>query len=101
MKTSRVILGLIYTVNIIIDGEGEDTELPVIKVKAEQERIFPSRQDKALQEGFVISGRFRIRENLIKDNLKYVEYKNKKYKVYNYYDDNESHYSIIEIGEMI
>jgi hypothetical protein len=73
------------------------------KVKAEQEQIYQRRLDQATLEGLVITARFRIRSELIKGDLKYVSWKDpqKKYKVNSVNHYNESHFTVIEIGELI
>lgn len=54
-----------------------------------------------MQEGNVITTRFRIRSNLIKSDLKYIFYNGNKYKTLSVNDEIENHFIIIETGELI
>lgn len=101
MKSTRVAIALFYNELVEFEpGVWEDTLIEK-KVKAEEEQVYQRRMDMAFAEGFVITARFKIRSNLFQGDLKYVEWKNKKYKVNTVDVDPEAHYTIIEIGQLI
>lgn len=101
MKSTRCSIVLGYDERVEIEPGVWENNLVEKKIKAEQEQIYQRRLDLALQEGNVITARFRIRSNLIKSDLKYVAWQGNQYKVNNIYDDVDRHYTIIEIGQMI
>lgn len=101
MKSTRKIITLAYEIRDEVSQGVWETNLLEKKVKATQERIFPTRLDSAKLEGFVISARFKIRSELVKGNLKYVAFDDRKYKVNNCYDDNITHFTVIELGELV
>jgi hypothetical protein len=101
MKTSRLSIILGYDERVETEPGVFDTQITEKKVKAEQEAIFQSRRDDALNEGNVITARFRIRSNLIKNTLRYVIWNGKKYKLRSAVDDVTSHFTVIELGELL
>jgi hypothetical protein len=101
MNSTRISLILGYSEKVETElGVWED-RLNEIKVKSEQERIYQRRLDRAMQEGFVLTARFRIRRNFTKIDLKYAVWNGRKYKINRADDSMESHYTIIELGELI
>lgn len=101
MKSTRSAITLGYEVRNEVELGTFEPVLTEKKVKAEQEQIFQRRLDLAMQEGFVITARFRVRSNLIKGELKYVFWKGKKYKVNSMNEDSESHFTLIELGQLM
>ena len=101
MKSTRTALTLGYTKREEVEkGVFENVE-KTFKVRAEQEKIFQSRKDKAKAESLVITARFVIRQNLAIDTLKYVEWKADKYKVSSVTPNVDNHFTVIELGELI
>lgn len=70
-------------------------------VRAQQERVYQRRQDAAMLEGFVITARFTVRSENITGALKYVTWQGNKYKVNGVTPSITSHFSVIELGEMV
>jgi hypothetical protein len=101
MRSTRTAITLGYETRVEVERGVFETQVTEKKVKAEQERIFQRRLDQAMLEGIVITARFRIRAHLVDSNLKYTVWQGNKYKVNSIYDDNESHFSVIELGELI
>lgn len=101
MRSTRVAITLFYNEPIEVEPGVWQDVLTSKKVKAEEEQIYQRRKDVAFAEGFVITARFRIRSNLFKGDLKYVEWQNKKYKVNTVFEELETHYTIIEIGQLV
>lgn len=101
MKVARTAITLIFDNREEVKTGVWENKLTEKTVKAEQEQIFQRRLDKAMQEGFVINARFRVRSNVVADNLKYVFWKRKKYKVNRVNKDVTNHFAIIELGELI
>lgn len=101
MMSTRTTITLGYTKREEVErGVWEDARRQNT-VKAEEQQIFQSRKDRASLEGKVITARFEIRSHHIQGALNYVEWKNAKYKVNGIYPNNERHFTIIEIGELV
>lgn len=101
MKSSRTAITLAYDERFEVESGVWENRLVQKKVRAEQEPIYQRRLDNAMQEGIVITARFSVRSNLVHSALKYVNWEGKNYKVNMVNEDNESHYAIIELGELI
>lgn len=100
MKSSRTAIILCYNERVEVEKGVFENQIFEKKVKAEKEKIFQRRLDKALADGQVITARFIIRSNLITDNLDYVIYQGKSYKVTVGSESESSHYTVIELGEL-
>ena len=97
----KVSLILAYTTPIeVAKGVWED-ELKEKKVRADQVKVYQSRQDQAKLNGLAINGRFEIRDSFASQKLDYVRYKGNKYKVYSSIADPDMRKIIIELGEML
>lgn len=101
MKSTRASLILGYDERQEVENGVFENKITEKKVKAEQERIYQSRQDQAMQEGNIITARFRIRSNLIQPKIKYAIFKGNKYKIRSIDENIEAHYGIIELGQLI
>lgn len=100
MKSSRVAIILCYNERVETEKGVWESQMVEKKVKAEKEKIFQRRLDKAMADGQVLTARFSIRSNYVTDNLDYVKYKGKGYKVNVGTDSDDGHYTIIELGEL-
>lgn len=100
MKSSRVSIILCYDKRTEVEKGVFEKQVVEKKVKAEKEKIYQRRLDKALADGQVLTARFRIRSNYVTDSLDYVKYKGKEYKVNVGIESDEGHYTIIELGEL-
>ena len=100
MKSTRTSLKVYYTKRVEVEPGVTEYELTEKVVKAERERIFQSRQDTALADEMPINARLRVRGE-IDSNINYAILDKKKYKVRSVNEDLTSHYTIIELGELI
>ena len=101
MKSSRTSLIIAYNDRIEIEPGVWENELVEKKIKAEQETIYQARRDRLFLDKQLVTARFRVRSNLIKRELDYAIYKSKKFKVHSVNEETDSHFSIIELGEML
>ncbi|MBL1223731.1 phage head completion protein [Enterococcus sp. BWR-S5] len=102
MRLSRTAITISYTSREEVEaGVWENIESQKT-IKAEQEQIYQRRIDQAQAEGLALTARFRIRSSFSSGiEIKYVEWKGARYKVSSVVNNIESHYMIIEIGEML
>ncbi|HEM3182542.1 phage head closure protein [Streptococcus suis] len=100
MKSSRVALILCYDERVEVEKGVWEKQTIEKKVKAEKEKIYQRRLDKAMADGQVITARFLVRSNYVADNLDYVKYQGKDYKVNVGTESDDSHYTVIELGEL-
>lgn len=100
MRSSRVAIVLHYDQRVEMEAGVWETQTKSKTVKAEQERIYQRRLDRALADGQVLTARFRVRSNYVTDQLDYVTYQGRTYKVSLALPDVDSHYTIIELGEL-
>ena len=101
MKSSRTSLIIAYNDRIEIEPGVWENELVEKKIKAEQETIYQARRDRLFLDKQLVTARFRVRSNLIKRELDYAIYKGSKFKVHSVNEETDSHFSIIELGEML
>jgi hypothetical protein len=101
MKSGREAITIAYNEREEVEPGVWENKLTTMKVRAQSERVFQSRRDRALADGLVITARFRIRENLSGKTLDYVGWRERKYKVSSMSVDTIEHYTIIEIGELV
>ena len=69
MKSSRVSIILCYDKRTEVEKGVFEKQVVEKKVKAEKEKIYQRRLDKALADGQVLTARFRIRSNYVTDSL--------------------------------
>lgn len=100
MKSSRVALILCYDERVEVEKGVWEKQTIEKKVKAEREKIYQRRLDKAMADGQVITARFLVRSNYVTDNLDYVKYQGKDYKVNVGTESDDGHYTVIELGEL-
>lgn len=100
MKSSRVAIILCYNKRVEVEKGVFENQIVKKKVKAEQEKIYQRRLDKALADGQVLTARLIVRANYVTDNLDYVKYKGKDYKVNVGTESDEGHFTVIELGEL-
>ena len=100
MKSSRVAIILCYNERVEVEKGVFENQIVEKKVKAEKEKIYQRRLDKALADGQVLTARFIIRSNYVTDKLDYVIYKGKAYKVNVGTESDEGHFTVIELGEL-
>ena len=101
MRSTRTAICLGYVERVEVEAGVFEDEVNEVKVKAEQQQVYQRRLDMAFVEGFKITARFIIRNNLITDGLKYVKWKGNKYKVNQIIENVENHLTTIEIGELL
>lgn len=101
MKSSRTSLIIAYNDRIEIEPGVWENELVEKKIKAEQETIYQARRDRLFLDKQLVTARFRVRSNLIKRELDYAIFKGDKFKVHSVNEETDSHFSIIELGEML
>lgn len=100
MKSSRVAIILCYDERIQIEKGVWEKQTIEKKVKAEKEKIYQRRLDKAMADGQVLTARFSVRSNYVRDTLDYVKYNGKEYKVNIGTESDDGHYTVIELGEL-
>ena len=101
MKSSRTSLVITYNARVEIEPGVWENELVEKKVRAEQETIYQSRRDRLFLDKQLVTARFRVRSNLITQQLDYATYKGYRYKIHSVNEETDSHFSIIELGEML
>ncbi|HFU4203819.1 TPA: phage head-tail adapter protein [Streptococcus suis] len=101
MKSTRTSIMIAYVKRIEVEKGVFENELTERTVKAEQERIYQRRKDQARAEGRVLSARFKVRSNVVADELEYVTWKGNRYKVNSVEELIDSHYVAIELGELM
>lgn len=102
MRSSRTAITISYTTREEVEiGVWENVETKRT-IKAEQEQLYQRRIDQAQAEGLTLTARFKIRSSFSSGiEIKYVEWKGARYKVSSVVNNIDSHYMIIEIGEML
>ncbi len=102
MRSSRTAITISYTTREEVEaGVWENVESEKT-IKAEQEQLYQRRIDQAQAEGLALTARFKIRSNLASGiEIKYVRWKGDRYKVSSVVNNIESHYMVVEIGEML
>ncbi|HGA1205594.1 TPA: phage head-tail adapter protein [Streptococcus suis] len=100
MKSSRVALVLCYNERVEVEKGVWENKIVEKKVKAEQERIFQRRLDKAMTDGQVLTARFQVRSSYVTDALDYVIFKGRSYKVNVGTESPDSHFTVLELGEL-
>jgi hypothetical protein len=100
MKSSREVITLAYNEREEVQSGVWENHLTMRTVRAQSERVYQSRRDRAMLDGQVITARFKIRESLSSETLDYVEWRGKKYKVSGIAPDTAAHFTVIEIGEL-
>ena len=101
MKSSRTSLVIAYNARVEVEPGVWENELVEKKVRAEQETIYQSRRDRLFLDKQLVTARFRVRSNLITQQLDYATYKDNRYKIHSVNEETDSHFSIIELGEML
>ncbi|EAD5424299.1 phage head-tail adapter protein [Listeria monocytogenes] len=101
MRSKRTAIVLGYTTRIEVENGVWEDNIVEKKAKAQQQSIFQSRKEKAYLDDKPLTARFEIRGMIAKDNLNYVLWRGDKYKVRGIYPSLDSHFSVIEIGELI
>ena len=101
MKSSRTSLVIAYNARVEVEPGVWENELVEKKVRAEQETIYQSRRDRLFLDKQLVTARFRVRSNLITQQLDYATYKSDRYKIHSVNEETDSHFSIIELGEML
>lgn len=101
MKSNRYGIILGYDMRDEVEKGVFEADVKEEKVKAEEIQVYQRRLNEADLEGFVVTARFKIRNYQIKRELKYVKFKGLKYKVNTAYNNINSHYAEIELGELV
>jgi len=102
MKVRNKIATLAYSTRQEVEpGVWENVET-LVPVKCIEEQVYARRQDEALLNGKPITARLRIRDNLVPaTGLDYVLFAGLRYKIRNITASVTSHYTVIELGELI
>lgn len=101
MKSNR------YGIILGFDGREEvekgvyENKIIEKKVQAEEIQVYQRRLNEAELEGLVVTARFRVRNYNIDKELKYAGFKGNKYKVNTVYNNINSHYCELELGELV
>jgi hypothetical protein len=103
MKTSRTALVLAYNIREEVEPGVWEDNLATVAVRAEEEKIWQTRRDRAKADGLAINGRFRIRDVQSTPRLTpdYVCWNGVRYKVASMTSEPTTHYAILEIGELV
>lgn len=101
MKSKRMAVTIAYNERKEVEKGVWEDALVEKEIKAEEQYILQRRRDVALLEAKPITYRLRVRENYVTHDLDYVSVKGKKYKVQSVYPEVDSHYCIIELGELV
>ena len=101
MKSSRTSLVIAYNTRVEVESGVWENELVEKKVRAEQETIYQSRRDRLFLDKQLVTARFRVRSNLITQQLDYATYKGDRYKIHSVNEETDSHFSIIELGDIL
>lgn len=100
MKSNRAVvtLGMVERVE---PEKGVFEDLITEKnVKAQFLQVFQKRVNQAMADGLKVTSRIRIRGN-IDHELRYVSFSGLKFKVNSIYEDIDSHFIEIELGEQL